>query len=72
MGPKDSKNKRYNRTSQNHKGGGGGLRNENETSTILLKGQGRGKHKKAVKHSSELCKSKIEIEDIKEIIKINK
>ena len=71
MGPKDSKNKRYNRTSQNHKGVGG-LRNENETSTILRKGQGRGKHKKAVKHSSELCKSKIEIKDIKEIIKINK
>ena len=51
MGPKDSKNKQYNRTSQNHKGVGG-LRNENETSTILVKGQGRGKHKKVVKHSS--------------------
>jgi len=33
MGPRDSKNKRYNRTSQNHKGVGG-LRSENETSTI--------------------------------------
>ena len=51
MGPKDSKNKQYNRTSQNHKGVGG-LRNENDTSTILLKGQSKGKHKKVVKHSS--------------------